>query len=319
MYNNIPLLIKYYKEGKISEFTLCSELSDILSDENYANIILTKDTVSATTNSFVAALMPEKGNNGLKVNYVIDKKAVASDIVTDEDVANCLLALKTNAQNILAAYIKELNQVKMVDFALSDAVLIYSKIFRMSVNSFSEEFKAKAKEINLIKYDEIDDAITKMQTDISNVNQVIECLLVNDLIPDVFIDTAKEMVTNQTKTRITIGDALPSTNIMQSKFNHTPEEDDIFSGGVQIKEKLNESNHETIFKGNVKKFNNKPSKKIKEYNDEYKPKGHPVKKDKTNKHKKNLAQYDYAEDEDYVDYKIHEEATFTLDLKEKKE
>lgn len=239
----IELLLKYYKDGTLTKFALCSGIQTALAGNIRTNVSITSDSVTQTNSTFVAAIMPIKTEAGYRVEYLIDKKALGADAVSNTDIANCLYSLKEHEVEIVSAFQKELAQIKYCDFALSDAIRIYTQMMRLSVAALPYDFKVKAEALELIDIDAIDKAIEKIYTADEPIEHIIEGLTVKGILPDAFIKEAKGMVDHRTVTRIVIGDSKPSINILQSTFGHSAEEDDIFSGGIQMKENaaLNES------------------------------------------------------------------------------
>jgi len=248
---DIAKLLKYHREGNISTFTLCTEIEEDLSSHLDIRVELTNDTVSSTTETFIATLLPIKTENGYRLEYLIDKKAIGSTIVTDEDVRDAILALHEAEDTILLSFQKELSKIPYCDLTLHDVLSIYLKIYKMTLDALPTEIKGKISEYKLIDLKAIDDAIEYMVVTTEPVERIIESLTVKNILPDEFIKAAKNMVQSDVKTKIVIGDHVPSVNLLQTTFGHSSDEDDIFSGGVQIKEKLNESVVERISKYNT--------------------------------------------------------------------
>ena len=239
----IELLLKYYKDGTLTEFALCSGIQSALAGHIRTNVSITSDTVTQTNSTFVVAIMPIKTEAGYRVEYLIDRKALGADAVSNSDIARCLYSLKEHEVEIISTFQKELAKIKYCDFALSDAIRIYTQMMRLSVAALPYDFKVKAEALELIDVNAIDIAIEKIYNAEEPIERIIEELAVNGILPDAFIKEAKGMVDHRTATRVVIGDSKPSINILQNTFGHSAEDDDIFSGGIQIKENaaLNEN------------------------------------------------------------------------------
>ena len=76
MTKDLELVFKYYKVGKITEFTLCSELEEYLETNLRTQVIINSEAKGSASNSFIVALLPVRSENGYKVKYIIDKKVL---------------------------------------------------------------------------------------------------------------------------------------------------------------------------------------------------------------------------------------------------
>ena len=193
MTKDLELVFKYYKAGKITEFTLCSELEEYLETNLRTQVIINSESKGSASNSFIVALLPVRSENGYKVKYIIDKKVLDSQTIT----------------------FKELKQIADVEMSLRDALIVYSKIYRMCLDAFPYDILQKAKRENVLDIDRIDETIEKLMGFDEKTEYIIETLVINNMLPVQFIEEAKKLVFDECGRKVVIGDSLtPDENIL---------------------------------------------------------------------------------------------------------
>ena len=215
MTKDLELVFKYYKAGKITEFTLCSELEEYLETNLRTQVIINSEAKGSASNSFIVALLPVRSENGYKVKYIIDKKVLDSQTITFKELICILDCLKNDEQKILAAFRHELKQIADVEMSLRDALIVYSKIYRMCLDAFPYDILQKAKRENVLDIDRIDETIEKLMGFDEKTEYIIETLVINNMLPVQFIEEAKKLVFDECGRKVVIGDSLtPDENIL---------------------------------------------------------------------------------------------------------
>ena len=236
---NLAVLIKYYKVGKVTEFTLCSEIEEYLSTTLRTQVEISKGVHNAT---YVVALLPIKTETGYKVKYIIDKAAIDSPYLTEEDIVDSLDCLKYAEQEILRALHKELSVLKYNEAGLSELLASYLRVFRIGQSALPVSVKEKVIKNKMMDPYLIDSYIEKLEGYTEKLSNIIEELGVKNVVPTQFIDAAKNMMKSQCERRTVIGDpGVPEVNSLNTILGHGGEEDDIFSGGIEVKEPIMES------------------------------------------------------------------------------
>lgn len=236
---NLSILFKYYKEGKVTEFTLCSEIEDYLSTNLRTKVEIAKGSSST---SYIVAFLPIKTDVGYKVKYIIDKAALDTNFISDDDIVACLDNLKDAEQQILMAFHKELSVMKYNEVGLSELLASYLKIFRMGQSVLPYSVKEKAIKNKILDTSLVDSYIEKLETYSERLSVIIEELGVKKVVPAEFIDAAKNLISYQVERRVVVGDpGVPNLNQLNTLLGHDASVDDIFSGGIEIKEPLHEN------------------------------------------------------------------------------
>ena len=236
---NLAVLIKYYKVGKVTEFTLCSEIEEYLSTTLRTQVEISKGTHNAT---YVVALLPIKTETGYKVKYIIDKAAIDSPYITEEDIVDSLDCLKYAEQEILRALHKELSVLKYNEAGLSELLASYLRVFRIGQSALPVSVKEKVIKNKMMDPSLVDVYIEKLEGYTDKLSNIIEELGVKNVITMQFIDAAKKMMNSQCERRTVIGDpGVPEVNSLNAILGHTGDEDSIFDGGIEVKEPIMES------------------------------------------------------------------------------
>lgn len=236
---NLAVLIKYYKVGKVTEFTLCSEIEEYLSTTLRTQVEISKGTHNAT---YVVALLPIKTETGYKVKYIIDKAAIDSPYLTEEDIVDSLDCLKYAEQEILRALHKELSVLKYNEAGLSELLASYLRVFRIGQSALPVSVKEKVIKNKMMDPSLVDTYIEKLEGYTDKLSNIIEELGVRNVVPTQFIDAAKKLMNAQVERRAVIGDpGTPELNSLNTILGHTGDEDSIFSGGIEVKEPIMES------------------------------------------------------------------------------
>ena len=236
---NLAVLIKYYKVGKVTEFTLCSEIEEYLSTTLRTQVEISKGAHNAT---YVVALLPIKTETGYKVKYIIDKAAIDSPYLTEEDIVDSLDCLKYAEQEILRALHKELSVLKYNEAGLSELLASYLRVFRIGQSALPVSVKEKVIKNKMMDPSLVDVYIEKLEGYTDKLSNIIEELGVRNVVPTQFIDAAKKLMNAQVERRAVIGDpGTPELNSLNTILGHTGDEDSIFNGGIEVKEPIMES------------------------------------------------------------------------------
>ena len=218
MQKNIELIFKYYTEGKLSEYTFCSELEDYLDSGLRTRVTLASD-LGGVSSSFVVALLPIKTDAGYKVEYILDKKMIKSNSVTHEELIEAIDSLKYGEQKILSMFKEELKMIPDVDLTVRDTLAIYTKLYLRELDFLPSTLKAKLIEKNILKEDLVKLTLDKLMGFADRTDQIIEKIKVDDILPDRLIDEAERLVSHDVSVRIVLGDNEPSLNTLESQFD----------------------------------------------------------------------------------------------------
>lgn len=222
MNKNLELLFNYYKEGKITEYTLCSELEDHLQTNLRTKVIIDTENSGAASSSFVVALIPIRTDAGYKVEYVIDKKILQVNTLTAAEVIEIIEFVKNEEQRILSVFLKELKKIPDVDMTLRDALIIYTKIYRMCLDAYPYQVRNKLANLKLLDTELIDNNIDKLMGFDERTEHIIEALVVNNIIPNNYIIEARKLAYHSNEAnQLLSNDTFPSVNTMEVKFGRT--------------------------------------------------------------------------------------------------
>lgn len=235
MVKNLELLFNYYKEGKVSEFTLCSELEDYLQTNLRTQVVIETETSGSSASSFVAALLPIKTDIGYKVQYLIDKKAINSNLINVNEIIEILDFLKNSEQKVLAAFRKELQLIPDGNMTVRDALIIYTKIYRMCLDAYPYNIRQKLYTNKLLDSDAIDEEIEKLMNYVDKTEHIIETLIIKDIVPVMFVDEAKKLANHDVACKIILGgDNEPDLNVLETKFGRTIDADKALVDTAQV-------------------------------------------------------------------------------------
>lgn len=235
MVKNLELLFNYYKEGKVSEFTLCSELEDYLQTNLRTQVVIETETSGSSASSFVAALLPIKTDVGYKVQYLIDKKAINSNLINVNEIIEILDFLKNSEQKVLAAFRKELQLIPDGNMTVRDALIIYTKIYRMCLDAYPYNIRQKLYTNKLLDSDAIDEEIEKLMNYVDKTEHIIETLIIKDIVPVMFVDEAKKLANHDVACKIILGgDNEPDLNVLETKFGRTIDADKALVDTAQV-------------------------------------------------------------------------------------
>lgn len=235
MVKKLELLFNYYKEGKVSEFTLCSELEDYLQTNLRTQVVIETETSGSSASSFVAALLPIKTDVGYKVQYLIDKKAINSNLINVNEIIEILDFLKNSEQKVLAAFRKELQLIPDGNMTVRDALIIYTKIYRMCLDAYPYNIRQKLYTNKLLDSDAIDEEIEKLMNYVDKTEHIIETLIIKDIVPVMFVDEAKKLANHDVACKIILGgDNEPDLNVLETKFGRTIDADKALVDTAQV-------------------------------------------------------------------------------------
>ena len=235
MVKNLELLFTYYKEGKISEFTLCSELEDYLQTNLRTKVIIETETSGSSASSFVAAILPIKTDIGYKVQYIIDKKAINSNLIETKEIIEILDFLKNAEQKVIASFRKELQMIPDNSMTVRDALIIYTKMYRMCLDAYPYPVRQKLHNNHLLDVDAIDANIDKLMDYNEKTEHIIETLLIKDIVPLLFVEEAKKLAKHDVARKIVLGtESEPDLNVLETKFGRTLDSDKALIDTAQV-------------------------------------------------------------------------------------
>ena len=222
---NLELLFNYYKEGKISEFTLCGELEDYLESGVRTKVTIDGQGNGSANTSFILGFLPIRTDAGYRVEYLIDKKSINTTAITNADLIEIIDYVKHDEQKLLTIFKEELKRIPEADMTVRDALIVYTKVYRAGLDSYPFQVKEKLEKANLLNIDLIDANIDKLMGFDERTDHIIEALVVNNVLPIKFIDEAKKLASNSVALSVKIGSDEPDLNTLEIQFGRKQDSD----------------------------------------------------------------------------------------------
>lgn len=209
METKLDLLFKYYKEGKITAFTLCSELEEWMDPVTRIQFVISGDAPN-----FVVGVIPIKTDAGYKIQYVLNGNILKNNVLSSEEILEILSALKSNEYRFIKAFNDELKQIADVEITTRDVIQIYLKIYRMCIDKGYGT--ALYKIIDQKQMDLIDNTIVALEEFTESTEQIIENICVKGVCPVEYVEAAKKFVCSGGNVRrIVLGnEEMPDENLL---------------------------------------------------------------------------------------------------------
>lgn len=192
-------LVELYKTGKITKYALEAELSKAFSgamEPNMVSVSLVTEQDGNTNSTFGATLLPEETAGKIDVTLLLDQEMVVS-LSTPKEVVDIVENELSGFQKV----VKELNsfvrEKKGSEVSLSEAVLVFLKIFRGSISRLSEglpEVFSKLSSSNTIQsVESIDAEIKAIEENSDDLRFVVERLTISKKFPQAFVLAANRL------------------------------------------------------------------------------------------------------------------------------
>jgi hypothetical protein len=185
-------MVDMYKEGKITKFSMESELSKFLDLVTYSSVMLEANASGNDNATYIGGIMPESINGDIKVTFVLDDHLLKT-MMTGDDVAAVLSGFKTVYQKAVMLLNQFLLDKKDSEVPVSECIKLYVDLYKLGAMSFPDSIVKKFGSANSYNAKAADDVDLALATGNETISRVVEYITVMHVMPKEFLNAAERL------------------------------------------------------------------------------------------------------------------------------
>ena len=221
MQNEILPLIRFYKEGKITEHVLEQELTMKLSGAKKLMFDIVSDKKSAASSTFGLAVLPYEDCGMIKGKMLIDNAVF--NIYEPVEILKMIDLELSNYQQRIAKFYKFIK--KHENPPVSESLAFFLKLYKETLVTIKSLDFNKISKAGILPKEEVVDDLIKSADSGECPYELIERISVGDVLPSQIVDAAKKLsddLNNVVMMRVVengedVND-LPSMNMYHNKI-----------------------------------------------------------------------------------------------------
>lgn len=196
---DVITLVKMYRDGHITDYSLCSEIQNNLKMQCRTNVYVGTDATATSPCSFLVSCLPIKTNTGYRLDIILDKRMLSGSAIKPEEISRMIEAVMAHGESVVFELNRELSKMKLIDLPLSDLIKLYLRIYKKSLSILPQDIVERANSAKIINARELDSYILSLEDSYPKVSEIIETIAIKDLMPIQFVDAAKALSTEVEK------------------------------------------------------------------------------------------------------------------------
>jgi hypothetical protein len=185
-------LVEMYKNGKLTKFSMESELAKFIDIVTYSTVSLETSVVGNDNVTYIAGVLPESINGDVKVTFVLDDHLVKTLLEGDE-LEGILTGLKSAYPKAITLLNDFIRTRKGSEVPMSECIALYAKIYKLGVQSMPADVLRRFAASNSYNERSIDDILLALDTGNETIAKVVEYATVMHVMPKSFLFAAERL------------------------------------------------------------------------------------------------------------------------------